>query len=218
MSIYPGLSGHKVQKHYLQIRQGKLFLKSEDTNHDLFEERVTEFNGKEFVHRGLWFDELSDKITKVDLYESQYGIMINIDTENGYTVTTAYDNRFGVHLMSKLPSVDVSKEVKIKPYDFTDEGKRIQGVNIYQDDTKVASKYTKENNKDFGFPDAPKPNKKGVIGSDDWKIFFTLRNKRLKDLLEEWIDEQEFSADISVNEKIEKATDIIVEEVDDLPF
>lgn len=215
---YSGLSG-RPRRTYLQIKQGKLFLKSDDKSSPFYDEKTVNFRNEEFTSKGLWFDELKDKITNVSLYEADFGLQINIETEKGYTLSVGYDNRYGVALMEKLVAVDINETITIKPFDFEDKGKRVQGINLIQKGEKIKSPYNKDNYKDYGFADTPTPNKKGVIGSDDWKIYFTLRNKRLKDLLEEWIDKQEFSSgEISVNEPIEKVAEIDIDETDDLPF
>ena len=95
---YKGLTG-RTKRTYLQIKQGSLFLKSSDKNHENYAEKSVEFGGETYVNAGLWFSKLTDKITRVSLYDGSFGLQVNIDTEEGYTISTPYDKRYGVSLM-----------------------------------------------------------------------------------------------------------------------
>ena len=218
---YKGLTG-RTKRTYLQIKQGSLFLKSSDKNHENYAEKSVEFGGETYVNAGLWFSKLTDKITRVSLYDGSFGLQVNIDTEEGYTISTPYDKRYGVSLMERLPNIDTGKEVTIAPYSFEDEkGRIVQGVNLYQDGNKIESLYTKENSEKYDFPQSPIDAGKKKITSADWKAFFMLRNNRLKDLLDEWIEEKypDTGTEVAVNEQIQKATDSVTDaSVDDLPF
>ena len=97
--------------------------------------------------------------------------------------------------MEKLPNLDLSKEVTLKPYDFTDDkDKRIQGISITQDEVKITSAYYDAETKKQaeGFPEIPKARGGGKVSSAQWKAYFAQRNAHLLDLLYDWIEKQSF--------------------------
>ena len=62
------------------------------------------------------------------------------DALDTYQISFKEDSRFWTDLMKKLPNIDLSKEVKIAPYDFnTKEGKRQIGTSVEQNGVKIRS-------------------------------------------------------------------------------
>lgn len=194
---FQGLTATSKQgKKYLSIKQGMLFYKCEEVEHPAFEEKKSEFQGKEFINRGLWFGKLEDTITKVECYDGTFGMQIVLTTALGYIVQIKWDSRYGVHLMEKLVSdkLDLSKPITLHPYNFENEGKRIQGMNILQDGEKIPSFYfDAETKKDPDtFPKVPEAKNGKKITSVAWQNYYAQRSGHLLELFEDWIEKQSF--------------------------
>lgn len=64
-----------------------------------------------------------------------------------YTLSLGEGSRYWSAFAMRLPNLDLSKPVSFKPYSFTakDTGKEIIGMNLFQGETKIGPKWTKEN-------------------------------------------------------------------------
>lgn len=227
--IMQGLTAQtSAVRKYLSIKKGMFFYKCEETEHEAFQEKVSEFQGTTHIHRGLWFSKLEDTITKVELHDGTYGMQIMITTSLGYVIQIKWDSRYGVHLMEKIVNdkLDLSKTITLQPYDFENEGKKIQGLNIIQDGEKISSAYfDAETKKEAdGFPKVPEAKNGKKITSVMWKNYFTARNGHLMELFDEWLDKQSFSAETKASASGDSLKSADVEQlnsaegVEDLPF
>lgn len=128
-------------------------------------------------------DFVSGKITKMSFETGDFGTNLNIELDGDGVVSAGTSSSFGEDIMKKIPKIDLSKEVKIVPYSFEDNGKNLKGVTIYQDGEKVYSHYFDPETKKSinGIPEPEGDTKK--FSSDDWKVYFiTVRKFLIKEV------------------------------------
>lgn len=127
-------------------------------------------------------------IKNVRFEDSDFGenILLTLsDGENEVVWSENTGTNFGTDLMKKLPNLDFSKKVSIKPYAFEDEnGKDKRGVSIYQEDKIQNFFYDGEKNI-HGFPEPQKPRED--MKTADWKIYFLNVQVFLTDYIKEHI-------------------------------
>lgn len=134
-------------------------------------------------------------IIDVSIYEGEYegkkfttlNIVLDRDNENEKypVVTTTIEGRYAQDILKKLPNLDFTEEVRIRPYSYIPEGKDkpTKGVELTQRDPvtgqfdkKVESffdGYDKDKKQFFGKNGFPMP--EGNVAeydSDDWKSYF----------------------------------------------
>lgn len=110
--------------------------------------------------------------------------------ENGieHIVSIPSDSRYTTDFLKRLPKINLSKEVRLTPYDFENEGPRQVGISVAQQDgegkfTEKADNqfFTKVEEKDgekvytnlHGFPEATEEDR------SDWPFYFKKVNKFL---------------------------------------
>lgn len=129
-------------------------------------------------------------ITNIRFEDSDYGenILLTLtDGENEVVWSENTGTNFGTDLMKKLPNLDFSAKLSIKPYSFEDEnGKDRRGVSIFQID-KIQNFFwdEKKNKPKDGFPEPQKPRED--MKTPDWKIYFLNVQVYLTDYTKETI-------------------------------
>jgi hypothetical protein len=110
---------------------------------------------------------LSGKIESIfhktsEKYKDTYEVVIDEGIDQSQ-LSFGDDSRFWIDFMKKLPNIDLTQEVKLTPYEFTDKekGKRRVGVSVEQNGVKIASYYNKLKSDGtyedlYGFPTAKK--------------------------------------------------------------
>lgn len=112
------------------------------------------------------------------------------EDENGVSqiVSIPVDGRFATDFLKRLPSLDLTKEVRLMPYDFEKDGPRQVGISVYTKDdadnftvkvdnnffTKIEGEGTEKKYTNLhGFPEPTDDDK------DDWPFYFKKVNKFL---------------------------------------
>jgi len=124
-------------------------------------------------------------IESVEVREGQFGKQLYIAITDGIEkifLQVPWDNPYSRSFLERLPGVDLSKDVDILPYSFTDKrGKRRSGISLNQGGVKIPS-YYKEYNDDFtstkhlhGYPEGGDD-----METEDWKILGIQQLKFLK--------------------------------------
>jgi len=139
------------------------------------------------------YTEISGKITGINFYDGDYGKVLNVileDNDGKYSLSVSTQSNFAEDLMKKLPNIDLSSEVVIKPYSFDDKktGKNRKGCSVIQGENKITNFFIKdlEDGKyevANGYP--PVPNQ--TMDKEDWKIYFLHARKFLVSFIEQQI-------------------------------
>jgi len=163
-----------------------------------------------------YFDFVSGYIKQAYLKEFDGRRFLNMIIDD-VMISLKYDNsRGGIDaycqdLIKRLPNIDLSKKVTLKPFKFLDEkrsaakGREVfnTGISVYQDE-KVTYKFTKEEPNGI-----PQPVKKTVNGKDVWD--FSQVDDFLYSVLTEFLLNFEDEFKQPEQQKPEQETD-------DLPF
>lgn len=126
----------------------------------------------------LVFEKIYARIKTISFEEGDYGeqLLITVQGEEGeVTIATNSGNSFGVDIMKKLPNVDLAQPVEFAPYAFVnDRGKKVQGVNLYQNGMKLADFFQqKDGDKWVSFHGFPEKKKEySEMKTRDWQSYF----------------------------------------------
>lgn len=128
-------------------------------------------------------------IKDIQFHDGEYGMSINVmldENENGESpiISMGTSSREGEDLMKKLPNLDLTKEVRLRPFNFTgSDSEEVRGMEVMQQDdagnftVKIKNYFRdtekKENINGYPTPDAD------TSSSDDWKLFFLQARKFL---------------------------------------
>jgi hypothetical protein len=126
-----------------------------------------------------------------------------------YQIDLNEGNRYWSSFMLRLPNLDLSKSVRLLPYDFTDkEGRRVVGMNLMQGSDKVQPKWTKDSPGDL-----PQGRKVRVNGKDVWD--FEDRDQYLLKVMQSIASKLQ-AADTAIGGA--QGEPVVVSDEDDLPF
>ena len=122
----------------------------------------------------LVFEEIQGMIKGLKFVDTNYGTLIQV-TIDDEILSLSTSLSFGEDFMKKLPNIDLSQMVFIKPYAFRPEGrdKDTKGLSITQGNGQKIQNYFWDNEKKEPKNGMPKPD--GDISKykpDDWKIYF----------------------------------------------
>lgn len=156
-------------------------------------------NGKKVVRRDYelsdgttgckWehvYKSITGMVKYVGLYDGDYGSQVSLtiadEGEEGIIMSLNCKQTFGQDVMKKLPNVDFTKEVDLRPYSFDDKetGKNKRGITIWQEGERVLNYFYDVDKKEVlhSFPVPEKAYDK--MDSDDWVVFFVGVTKFLK--------------------------------------
>jgi len=174
---------------FLTVTAGRLREKVDEGTEGATKREGTLSNGETFSKWELVYPGITAFVTKVELQDGKYGknVLVHMTDSNDeeFTVSLGAENsRTGVPFMMALPNIDLTKEVTLKPYKFTnDKGENVEGIKITQGETAIKSAFydveTKSNLR--GMPKA-EPNKRGEY---NWKLYFATRDEWLQEYMVE---------------------------------
>ena len=130
-------------------------------------------------------DALKGYIEGIQFNDGDYGKTINItldenDEGKKPIVQFSVEGTYGEDVLKKLPGVDLSKEVRFRPFSFTgDDGRDVRGVEITQGETKIKN-FFYDPEKKLALNGYPTP--EGDVSEyskEDWKIFYLQARKFL---------------------------------------
>lgn len=186
-----------IGRKYLSFKLGFIFHPtSEDTSNRNYDVKETQDSkGNVYQNAGMWFSGMKTLIHGIRFHDTQYGTNINIELGDNYILSDKVDSRTGTMLMDLLPSLDLSKEVYIMPYDFIgNDKKRVRGVMMKQDDVKVEPFFFNKEAKAYpkDFPKVPAAPKNGKVSPQAWILYFGNIAMALKERVEEWAQTASF--------------------------
>lgn len=131
---------------------------------------VERVNKNEKVVYEILNDRTSGQIKEMNIEKTDYGkalIILMDDIGEAYNISIPVDSKFFDSFCSKIGNADLHKMLELRPYSFEDKGtgKKIMGMNIFQDNKKIDYFFSKESPKGKPFPD------KKNLDEEDWKVF-----------------------------------------------
>jgi hypothetical protein len=141
------------------------------------------------------YDELSGVITGVAFFDGEFGKTLHVsvtDVEGTIVLSMNTATNYAEDMMKKLPALDLTKKVVLKPYSFEDKNKKLRrGISVVQEGypsegNKVKNFFADAENKPlYGFPGLTKDVKE--YDKEDWKIYFLTTRKFLQGYIAEHI-------------------------------
>lgn len=165
---------------YLSVSDGNLTRQHKQAN-DRTTERVTKTGKLVFEER---FKDLTGIITNVNTRENDYGKQWQLTFADGgdtYIVSMPYSSRYASSFLKALPNINVAQPLRFMPWamkDKNDVSKTITGITMYQNDTKIAPAYTRD--EPNGLPQMEKIKVKGKEQWDDSAMMEFLEQMALK--------------------------------------
>ncbi|MCP5375220.1 MAG: hypothetical protein H6743_03900 [Rickettsiaceae bacterium] len=178
------------------ISDGSIRVKTSESDPDAVKREYELSDGTTGVKYELKYDNLRGMIKDIDFREGDFGQQMFV-TIDDITLAVGTDNSFGRDLMSKLPGVDLTKEVNLVPYAFENDKRKTQkGITVYQTDEennpqKIANFFLNEETKKTDLHDYPQVEKEyNEMDKDDWKLYFITVKKFLVKYIESNIKPQ----------------------------
>lgn len=180
-------------KQYWTTFQGTFRRKAKDADEP--GEVITRINKNDKEVREVSRTALGGHITNIYFEPTEFGEQLKIEldaNENGQIPVLGFgvESKDGRDLMKKLPALNLSKEVKFAPYQFTDGDDKRSGVTLYQSeqgefDKKIDNHFWDDEKKEFtnGFPTIDWDN----ATEKEQKIWKIERDTFLKSYLQEHV-------------------------------
>lgn len=141
--------------------------------------------------------DIAGKISNLSISEGDYGDQLHIafagekEGDRTVVVSLSLSSNFAEDFLKKLPNINIDEEVKLAPYAFEDENKKLKkGITVYQGKEKIKGAYhemkkvgkTEKLVTKNGYPEIPKEATNWK--TDDWKIYYLSARKFLVKQLE----------------------------------
>lgn len=140
----------------------------------------------------LTYPGITGMVTDVVSYDGEYGTNINVamkdENDNEFRLSLKASSMYGEDFLHKLPNIDRTKEISIKPYNFESDGRKMTGVSMSQDGVKLTNAFNYKEDDKWVTPVADYPvvdDKKKPKNSEAWVAFFTTRRLWLMEYLTE---------------------------------
>lgn len=183
-----GLVNNKPTGTYVSIKDGTLRVKADNSQEGAIKREYTKKVDGVETQVTVWefeYTELTGKISGIEFKENDWGRQIYIkisdgegDAENILILGTK-DN-YGNDVLKKLPNIDFTKKVVLKPYSFVgDNNKQFTGVSVQQEGVKILGAFYNPETKKalLGIPVAVKKDIPPVAEKTErsafWSAFFT---------------------------------------------
>lgn len=132
------------------------------------------------------FESVSGKITNIGFVDTEFGTLLQVTVKDSFigdeeVLSMSTSQSFAQDFMKKLPNIDLSKDVVLKPYCFTPEGgkRELKGLTITQDGVKVEKSFNeKQGDVYVNTMGMPTPDKKleketnEMKRKEGWKRYF----------------------------------------------
>lgn len=192
--------GQFSKKDYLNCSRGKWRMRV-DQGHPEAQTRIEDnpSTGEKVTLHEIVYDFISGVVKKIwteshEKYGSKWCLQIH-DADDIVVLNIPMNSGYASATITKLLNADITKPIKFVPYYF-EEDKKSRMV-LYQDDQKVESLYTRENQRDFPiFPEG---------GDNDdinlWKIQVNkfLKNKVKEDIIPKLPKDEDVSSEETLN-------------------
>lgn len=213
--------GTSEKRTYLHITYGKLRMKT--TESDPEAQTRENKDGKTIYERVYsWVEGTLTGIyyKQDDKFGNSFEVIVD-DGKDRFQISFSEGDNYFMDFFSKLPNADVSKIIRIAPYDFEDKntGKRRKGITLMQGGEKIENYFNvKENDKyvyKHGFPEPENPKK---MDKEDWKIYFIKVTKFLRNHINDKIIPKMQNDFLNQASGVTETEIVEVQNNDDLPF
>jgi len=198
-------------KKFLRIVGGNLVESSDEKNPESVRREV-EKDGVKKIYYDLVYKNVSGKLQKIRLREARFGDKkveyLDVIFEDEI-ISLNTQSKFFQSFMQKIPNADLKEKLMLYPFDFKGkQGKQVKGLGLSQASGKLKNFYYDEETKQTinGFPE-PEGEPKAYTG-DDWKLYFLLVTKFLKNKVEEVNEQLEEIHKVEVATAPEEAAEI----------
>lgn len=177
---------YQNQNIYYNIIDGSLRTKVDKDHPEAIAREYETRDGVKSVKYERKIDALTGIIEDIGFYDGEFGKVLNItldENEEGRhpVIQIGVETSYGEDFLKRLPAIDLTQEVYIAPYAFTDEenGREVRGVSVMQNKVKIKNFfYDVENKKAVnGYP-IPEGDVREYT-KEDWKIFYLKARKFL---------------------------------------
>lgn len=145
-----GLGSAQDKKNlYLSVAGGYIWnRKAGEDDPDYTTQTFIKGDGEEGIRKGAQYADLTGRVTNVAFRtHEKYGESINVTVDDGdesFILSMSTNNQYSQCMMKALLLMDFSKDLFIKPYDFTGaDGRRAQGISFRQNGEKIDLKEVK---------------------------------------------------------------------------
>lgn len=152
---------------FVSIIGGKFRKQTTESDPEAVKREYETSDGKKGVKFELVFDSVEGVIENIEFVDTDYGKTMHIFI-GGVKVSLGTDGRYFGDIIKRLSGADLTKTVKLVPYDFETDGKRLTGVSVQQGGEKLKNYFYDGKNNLHGFPEMTESNP----DSDDWKAYF----------------------------------------------
>jgi len=179
----PAVNNNRSDKPYLSIVGGKWSM-TVDKGTPKAQHREYELsNGNKGEKWEIINDAWNGNVIGITFEDTDFGKFCKVELQDAI-LSINTDSRFFQHLAGKLHSADLNKSINFAPYDFeSDDGKKIKGMNLWQNEVKIENSFYDAENKQF-VDEYPKPENQNM-DKDDWKSFYIQVKKFLIKKLQE---------------------------------
>lgn len=145
------------------------------------------------VSHEIQWESWGGKIIDIRFNEGQFGKSCVVEFDDA-VLTLKTSSKYFRSFAERVMACDLSKEVELRPYDFeSDEGKRLTGISVKQDDEKIPSHYydafEKKPKNNMPQPEDDKREQDGY-----WKFYFA----QVSSFLVKELEGLEFAKPVSV--------------------
>lgn len=182
---------------YLSVADGKIRQKVKEETQDTTKRVVELSDGTTKTMIEKVYDSIDGHMTSIRIVDGKFGrqwLIRIVDGIENFSLQINYDNRYARSLLERLPSINLSEPISIKPYKFTpdDKEKEIIGITVSQKNkegewSKVPS-YFHEYDKDGGFVgfknNIPHNETGKMLDKDDWQILLISIMKFFRSMVE----------------------------------
>jgi hypothetical protein len=170
---------------YLNIIKDNFVQRSSEDNPEAIKREYEDSDGNKGEKWEIQYEAVEGYITAYKFNDGRFGEEFEITLESGDSqvkIQMGTGSRYFMNFGEKFPNINFKEKVKLSPYDLLgDNGKTLNGITVYQGDTKVVSNYYDADKKKSknGIPSVAAKDRKGY-DSDDWKMHFIQVKKFLK--------------------------------------
>lgn len=170
---------------YYTVIDGTFRTRVDQTHPDAKPREYETRDGAKSVKYERIVSALSGYIEDITINDGDYGKTINIKLDpndqgiNPFVQLNAA-TVYGEDFLKKLPNIDLTNEVRMAPFSFTDEnGREVRGISITQGEEKLKNFfYDPEAKKPInGYPEPDGDTE--AYSKEDWKIYFLQARKFL---------------------------------------